>query len=397
MSAPEITAFFVGDICLKGVPSNEMVLESSVREMVERSDVVCCNFEGPIRCDARAVGKAGPTIQQHGSSGAFLRDQGFNVFGLANNHIMDFGPAGLEATIAQLGAGRVVGAGESVESAYRPLVVEKQGIRVGLHALCEAEFGVLPVCFGEGGAGFAWVNDGSVEDRLRRTRREVDALVVLVHAGVEEVPLPQPEWRLRYRQLVDAGADCVIAHHPHVPQGMELWHGKPIYYSLGNFRFPLAGTRGLWNVGLGVTLRITKSGLLDAAWVPFETGGARVRVSTNKRLQTYLERLNALLLDDEAYMAKWSALATRLWTARYERYYLASTSGVTNATGLPATARIVARRLLGRGRVDPLLLLHNIRIESHRYAVCRYLEMVTRGERGRGGEPAPGGEVPDGV
>src|SRR5690606_4046893 len=62
-------------------------------------------------------------------------------------------------------------------------------------------------------------------------------VVVLAHAGLEESPVPQWQWKSRYRALCDKGADAVIASHPHVPQGYELYNGKLIAYSLGNFYF----------------------------------------------------------------------------------------------------------------------------------------------------------------
>ena len=58
-----------------------------------------------------------------------------------------------------------------------------------------------------------------------------------LHDGIEYIDIPLPEQRERYRDFVDYGADGVFVHHPHVPQGWEVYKGRPIFYSLGNFFF----------------------------------------------------------------------------------------------------------------------------------------------------------------
>jgi poly-gamma-glutamate synthesis protein (capsule biosynthesis protein) len=62
-------------------------------------------------------------------------------------------------------------------------------------------------------------------------------VLAIGHCGLEYVPFPPPYVVAAFRMLVDAGADCVIGHHPHVPQGIEWHRGRPIIYSLGNFVF----------------------------------------------------------------------------------------------------------------------------------------------------------------
>ena len=79
-------------------------------------------------------------------------------------------------------------------------------------------------------------------------------LIVQVHAGVELLDVPIPEWRAKYRQLIDLGADVVIAHHPHVMQGIEEYKGKLICYSLGNFYFDYPSNHPQWNTGAMLTL-----------------------------------------------------------------------------------------------------------------------------------------------
>lgn len=71
----------------------------------------------------------------------------------------------------------------------------------------------------ESRSGYVWINHPLVNKRVIDIKSKVDILIMIVHAGAEDVPLPLPEWRSRYKKLCDLGADVIIRHHPHVPQG----------------------------------------------------------------------------------------------------------------------------------------------------------------------------------
>ena len=161
-----------------------------------------------------------------------IKSSGFNIFNLSNNHIMDFGIHALKETIGFLKDYITVGAGTNFEEAYKMQVYEKEEIKIGFLSYSEWGFGALTNADEQ---GYAWINHSKVNSLIRQNKTKVDFLVVQVHAGVEDTDLPLPEWRERYKLLIDHGADLIVGHHPHVPQGWEQYKEKYIYYSLGNF------------------------------------------------------------------------------------------------------------------------------------------------------------------
>jgi len=225
---------FLGDYCAAGV--GNPTLAPDLHSMLSTADVVCVNLEAPtISREHRPSPKAGPSICQPASALETCKRWGVTHFVLANNHIMDYGVVGLHATLGQLNEENFFGAGLSFERAYRPCFLEAAGKRVALLAFAEAQFGVLQSNSDREAAGYAWVDHPQARQAVRNARAESDFVIVQVHAGLEMVDLPLPEWRVRYREFIDLGADLVIGHHPHVIQGGECYKGKMIYYSLGNF------------------------------------------------------------------------------------------------------------------------------------------------------------------
>jgi poly-gamma-glutamate capsule biosynthesis protein CapA/YwtB (metallophosphatase superfamily) len=161
-----------------------------------------------------------------------MRDAGFDVISLANNHVFDFGAGGLEDTLAHVRAAGLepVGAGVTAEEARREVVVEVRGVRVGFLAFTEMTNEHLS------STGFVGRLDQATA-RVAEVSARVDVLLVSLHWGVQFHARPG-RWQRRLAQrLIDAGADAIIGHHPHVLQTVETYAGKPIVYSLGNFVF----------------------------------------------------------------------------------------------------------------------------------------------------------------
>ena len=180
----------------------------------------------------------------------------FSLVCLANNHSMDYGEQGLQGTLRLLRASGLSSAGVVMAAAetLNPFVVE----------VCETSIAVLNISEGEEGlsrdgkTGVAGFNVPDIKQQLSALRRQYDIVIVIAHAGREFIPFPPPYIQSAYRGLIDAGADAVIAHHPHVAQGVEIYQGKAIAYSLGNFVFE-RGREFFWS-RLGYMLRMRFSG-----------------------------------------------------------------------------------------------------------------------------------------
>jgi len=159
----------------------------------------------------------------------------FEVACLANNHVFDYGVRGFRDTLDILRRNgiRTVGAGLSLKEAISPLTVLVKGTRVTVMNFSEGE----DLTASRGGPGVCGWEIDRLAALVRKFKKRGDFVIAVGHAGLEYVPFPPPYVVEAYRALAEAGADCIIGHHPHVPQGLEVRGGRLIAYSLGNFVF----------------------------------------------------------------------------------------------------------------------------------------------------------------
>jgi hypothetical protein len=155
---------------------------------------------------------------------------------LATNHILDGGIEGLAQTLDQLKqAGFLtVGAGLTQEEITAPLVWETS----------EGRLTILNWVFAETNPDWkaipgpnCWPGVNEAKQTIQALKQQTDWLLTLVHWSDEAFSYPRPEDRAIARELLQAGADLVVGHHPHVVRGMELVGESPVYYSIGNFFF----------------------------------------------------------------------------------------------------------------------------------------------------------------
>jgi poly-gamma-glutamate synthesis protein (capsule biosynthesis protein) len=128
---------------------------------------------------------------------------------------------------------------------------------------------------------------------IAKAKEQADIVVVMVHWGKERVDQPEPYQKDYARQYIDAGADLVIGSHPHVLQGFEMYKGKWIAYSLGNFIFNAfpKGTAGETGVLDAVC---TKSGDCDMTFHPMFTVNAQPTPLEGDAAKALLDRLTAI-------------------------------------------------------------------------------------------------------
>ncbi|MCX8036660.1 MAG: CapA family protein, partial [Candidatus Sumerlaeia bacterium] len=164
-----------------------------------------------------------------------LSAAGFDLLSIASNHSADWGPEGIETTrqiLAEKGIA-FAGAGLNEAEANQSAIVERCGRRIGLLAYCKAG------AFSARGdrLGSAEIRRQTVLPAVARLKEQVDWVLVSLHWGVEYCPSPLPEDRRLAREIIEAGAAAVIGHHPHVVQGIEVYRGAPIFYSVGSFLY----------------------------------------------------------------------------------------------------------------------------------------------------------------
>jgi poly-gamma-glutamate capsule biosynthesis protein CapA/YwtB (metallophosphatase superfamily) len=233
---------WVGDILLDSAPGRTIAAGgdpfANVAALLGRADAAIGNLECPVATSGQAVDKMF-TFRANPSVLATLKTH-IDVVSLANNHSGDYGPQALSETVHHLKTAGIpsFGAGSNLSEAHSAYIFERKGVRVAL--LGYDEF--LPRWFeaSDSQPGVAWSEDEQVVIDIRRARAQgADVVVPFLHWGWENEPSASSRQRELARILIDAGADAVVGCHPHVTQSVELYRGRPIVYSLGNFVFDL--------------------------------------------------------------------------------------------------------------------------------------------------------------
>ncbi|MVO98484.1 CapA family protein [Paenibacillus lutrae] len=198
-----------------------------------------------------------------------LKNAGFDLVSIANNHVLDFGRQGFLDTLDNLKQAGLpyVGGGRNSEEAYKAKTVKINGATVKYLAF--SRFIPTPDWFaGPDKPGIAQAYDKSaVLPVIKREQKDCDYLFVYMHWGVEKNHKPE-EWQRTFaKEMIDAGADGIIGSHVHVLQGFEYYKGKLIAYSIGNFLFPDYVKDAKADTGL-LKLKL-KNGLITADFNPY--------------------------------------------------------------------------------------------------------------------------------
>lgn len=371
--------FCTGDVFIKHELNNGL-LGAELQELVSAHDLKSVNFEAPIETDGtEGEPKAfSPNICQHKNAPALIKEAGFNVISLATNHTCDYGLKALENTIKSFNDEVVAGAGTDFESAYGLKIKEIQGIKVGFLSFCEAEFGVLTEET-QNNYGCAWINHPSVFNRIVDANKIADVLILQAHAGTELVELPVPEIRELYKKFIDHGVDVIIGHHPHVPQGWELYKEKPIFYSLGNFYFDYPSKNPATLRGYAVSVEFTGNKIKNFEVIPVERTKNGTEICKDENYLIYLNKITGML-DSPDYLKMVDEQTLKLWNDYYCYNYL-YTLKIFSGSRLGSFLFRVVQKLLKIFKINSfndLALLHLIRTESHRWNTQRALLLKTK-------------------
>jgi poly-gamma-glutamate capsule biosynthesis protein CapA/YwtB (metallophosphatase superfamily) len=254
-SASEFSLLAVGDIMLDGRARQAIARQggdypfAAVLPLLRRAAIVLGNLEGPF---ARIAPRQQRTHSYRVAPAlaAALQRAGINVVTLANNHLLDCGRAGVLETLDALEQAGVaaVGAGADERAAHRPIIRAAGALRIGMlgyywNHRCAARID-LP--------GSAMDTSEALAEDIAALRGQVDRVVVTFHWGVPYAPYPSGDDQAKARLAIDCGADVVIGHHPHIVQPVEVYRGRAIFYSVGNFAFGSGNSRA---GGLAVGVR----------------------------------------------------------------------------------------------------------------------------------------------
>ncbi|MEX1303517.1 MAG: CapA family protein [Desulfotignum sp.] len=203
---------------------------------IQQADLTIFNLEAPFTRTGEFTVKSGASFKADPNHVKALKIVGVDAVTLANNHIWDCGRTGFEHTLETLSCNRIrwTGSGRNLAVAAAPLVLEKNHLKIGILNFSEGED--LTAATAQTPGVMGW-DPALMAAQVKTLAGTVDLVVVIAHCGIEYVPFPPPYVTEMFQGLADAGADLVVGHHPHVPQGLQIHRNTPIFYRLGNFVF----------------------------------------------------------------------------------------------------------------------------------------------------------------
>jgi len=268
IESSEIVRFvFVGDIMLSRSVDLKMRRMSdytfpflNIASTTRSADITFGNLEGPISTRGKNQGseysfRANPNVVKG------LLYAGFDVLSLANNHIWDWGGDALIDTLDVLKQNNIltVGAGKNEAEANSPIFIMKGNQRVVFFAYTNLYPQGL-YATGEN-PGISRFNEEEIIRSIKEETKSEDIVIISLHWG-DEYKTQSNDFQKRFgRALIDAGADMIIGHHPHVAEEVEYYKDGWIAYSLGNFVFDQNFSEETMS---GLLLEVTtKSGVVE--------------------------------------------------------------------------------------------------------------------------------------
>jgi len=229
-------------------------LFEGVRSTLQGYDLVIANLETVLSQASDADRNSLNLVLNRGNprAAAAIKSSGIHLLTLANNHIFDYGPRGIDDTIAALDEAGLPHCGTKCNSIH----VHEQGGR----GYAFLSWSLVPDSVDA--REFYNVSDtlDPIIAELRETRPHADKIILSLHAGNEFIGQPSQDFQRQCHELIDAGADVILGHHPHVLQPIDRYRHGLIAYSLGNFVF------GSWSIACrtGMVLGVSVD---DAQWL----------------------------------------------------------------------------------------------------------------------------------
>ena len=280
----EISVAVVGDIMFGPDVSQIMDREGSLApfagavEYLKDANITFGILEGGIGTRGEAIQDKEQTFRSRPSAARGLANAGFDVVSLANPHIMDYGREGFLETLEFLSwyGVKYVGGGVNMEEARRPLVLTVEGIKVAFLAYYRgSQFDPAFARSAEPGPAFPIY--GELERDVTAAKEQADLVIVSMHWGIQEEGKQgnavTNRQRLYAQKLIDSGADVVLGQWIHTLQGIQIYKGKPIVYSLGDFIYGAYAKK----LPVGFMIKFIFSGdrILKMEITPFSTSNTK--------------------------------------------------------------------------------------------------------------------------
>jgi poly-gamma-glutamate synthesis protein (capsule biosynthesis protein) len=260
--------------------------------VLRSADLRIVNCECALTAARKPVWKSGAVFKGLPAHVAGLTCVPFEVACLANNHVFDYGLRGFRETLDVLRRNgiRTVGAGLRFEEALTPQTVLVKRTRVTILNFSEGE----DLTASRGGPGVCGWEIDRLAALVRKAKKRGDFVIAVGHAGLEYIPFPPPYVVEAFRALAEAGADCVIGHHPHVPQGLEVRDGRLIAYSLGNFVFFQPSELYYRRTGFCLMIHVRGNRLSSYELLPYRITGQGLRKLDSREGSKFLSEIGRI-------------------------------------------------------------------------------------------------------
>lgn len=273
-------------------------------------DNVIVNLETAVTDKETPIKKFGPNIKAPFGTIETLKKIGVTDLTLSNNHIFDFGKAGIYDTLNEIKKNnlRYTGFGDNYEDSRKDLIISDGKIKVAIINVCEHEFSYAL----DDRMGARPYDTFDTLDDLENAKKEADHVIVIYHGGKEHCQYPSPRLYKLCRSLVKHGADVVLCQHSHCIGCYESFINGHILYGQGNFHFvyskELSAQKNLkpfWHQGL-VTLLTIEHGV-QIEFIPYKDNGIGIELLTGQEKEELLNDFNKRneTLKDGTYIDFW--------------------------------------------------------------------------------------------
>ena len=240
-----------GDVMFARKMPNVLSMDSSpfsgVSDVTSNVDLLLINFENAATSSGDAL-KGDVPLKCDPSYVPLAKANNVTVAGLANNHAIDYGITGMQDTLENLKSADItpMGAGNTEDEAHQAVVKDVNGRKVTILNYMDSEnfaeysYEAMPYANGSN-PGYSAYDSEDAQKQIAENN-DSDLIVAYLHFGNEYSNSPNENQVKIAHELIDYGADVVVGSHPHVTQGIEMYNGKPIFYSLGNFIFDQSNT-----------------------------------------------------------------------------------------------------------------------------------------------------------
>ncbi len=249
------------------------LVDEKLLDMILSVDFRIFNLETPLTDTAKPILKDGPNLIAPVRTINGIKAFSPVILGLANNHILDQDEQGLNQTFGLLEEHKIlnVGAGTDLEDASKPLIIEKNGHKIGIYACAENEFSIA----GKSRGGANPFDPLESLDHISKLKEQCSFVLVLHHGGKEHYRYPSPDLQKVCRKMAEKGADLIVCQHSHCIGALEKYGESVIVYGQGNFIFDRQDNE-FWNTGL--ILKVTLNDSMSVDFVPICKNGNGVKL-----------------------------------------------------------------------------------------------------------------------